>query len=178
MNLSFCTTASAEPLSATALRRWLRNRWALLFSHPEDFASNAFESDRWLVHVEEALRHCNVAAVALATRDDDCQRSWVIDAGGCSADLELARTGQSQDRCVAIVDPSLRVHRTFTYSALDRAPSPIDLAGIASTLRATHVIVKQRSRLRLIAAASALALGALAAPTLMRMMAGCNAKAM
>ena len=61
-------------LAAPALRRWLHGRWALLFSHPDDFAAYGFESDRWLVHVQEAFAATDIRPLALAGRHET---GWV-----------------------------------------------------------------------------------------------------
>lgn len=53
--LKYDLSAPDSPLPAAALRRWLSGRWALLFSHANDYAAYGFESDRWLVHVQEAF---------------------------------------------------------------------------------------------------------------------------
>jgi hypothetical protein len=138
------------PLPAVALRRWLHGRWALLFSHPDDFAAYGFESDRWLVHVEEAFAATDIRPLALAGRHET---GWVTDVGGCTTSLaldEIQRYPVARDsreealrnaafepatRFVMTLDSALRLRRTFVYAKHDRLPSPMDLAVIAKGLR-------------------------------------------
>jgi len=77
--LKYQVTAADSPLTAAALRRWLHGRWALLFSHADDFASYGFESDRWLVHVQEAFAAADVRPLALADRQE---AGWTDVGGG------------------------------------------------------------------------------------------------
>jgi alkyl hydroperoxide reductase subunit AhpC len=143
-------TVAEGPLSAIALRRWLHGRWALLFSHPDDFAAYGFEADRWLVHVEEAFAATDIRPLALA---GDHEASWVREVGGCTTSLaldEIQRYPVARDsreealrnvafepatRFVMTLDSSLRLRRTFVYTSADRLPSPMDLAVIAKGLR-------------------------------------------
>ena len=135
---------------AVALRRWLHGRWALLFSHPDDFAAYGFESDRWLVHVEEAFAATDIRPLALAGRHET---GWVSAVSGCTTSLELdeiqrypvARESREEalrsaafepsSRFVMTLDAALRLRRTFVYTQQDRLPSPMDLAVIAKGLR-------------------------------------------
>jgi alkyl hydroperoxide reductase subunit AhpC len=137
-------------LPAVALRRWLHGRWALLFSHPDDFAAYGFESDRWLVHVQEAFAATDIRPLALA---GDHEAGWVTEVGGCSTSLaldEIQRYPVARDsreealriaafepatRFVMTLDAALRLRRTFVYSQSDRLPSPMDLAVLAKGLR-------------------------------------------
>jgi len=138
------------PLSAVALRRWLHGRWALLFSHPDDFAAYGFESDRWLVHVEEAFAATDIRPLAQAGRHET---GWVTAVGGYTTSLALdeiqrypvARASREEalrnaafepaTRFVMTLDSGLRLRRTFVYTQQDRLPSPMDLAVIAQGLR-------------------------------------------
>ena len=138
------------PLAAPALRRWLHGRWALLFSHPDDFAAYGFESDRWLVHVQEAFAATDIRPLALEGRHE---AGWVMEAGGCTTSLALdeiqrypvARDSREESlraaafdpaaRFVMTLDPALRLRRTFAYTQRDRLPSPMDLAVLAKGLR-------------------------------------------
>jgi hypothetical protein len=137
-------------LPAAALRRWLHGRWALLFSHPDDFAAYGFESDRWLVHVEEAFAATHIRPLALAGRHET---GWVTAVGGFTTSLALdeiqrypvARDSreealrsaafESANRFVMTLDAALRLRRTFVYTQQDRLPSPMDLAVLAQGLR-------------------------------------------
>jgi hypothetical protein len=138
------------PLAAAALRRWLHGRWALLFSHPDDFAAYGFESDRWLVHVQEAFAATDIRPLALAGRHE---AGWVTEAGGCTTSLALdeiqrypvARDSREETlraaafdaaaRFVMTLDAGLRLRRTFVYTQRDRLPSPMDLAVLAKRVR-------------------------------------------
>ena len=126
-------TVPEVPLPAAALRRWLQGRWALLFSHADDFATYGFESDRWLVHVQEAFAAADVRPLALADRQE---ASWVTEVGGCTTTLALDRS----TRFVMTLDTALRPRRTFVYTRGDRLPSPMDLAALAREARDSSVI--------------------------------------
>ena len=148
--LKYDVSAPDSPLSAAALRRWLHGRWALLFSHADDFAAYGFESDRWLVHVEEAFAAADVRPLALAYRQE---AGWVTEVGGCTTTLaldEIQRYPVVRDsreealRCAAFdpaarfvmtLDAGLRLRRTFVYQQRDRLPSPMDLAVLAREVR-------------------------------------------
>ncbi|HKS56260.1 MAG TPA: hypothetical protein VJS12_13300 [Steroidobacteraceae bacterium] len=150
-DVTFADATVAEgPMSATALRRWLHGRWALLFSHPDDFAAYGFESDRWLVHVGEAFAATDILPLALAGRHET---GWVTDVGGCTNALlldEIQRYPVARDsreemlrnaafeptsRFVMTLDAALRLRRTFVYTKQDLLPSPMDLAVLAKGLR-------------------------------------------
>jgi hypothetical protein len=148
--LKYDPTVAEAPLPAVALRRWLHGRWALLFSHPDDFAAYGFESDRWLVHVEEAFAATDIRPLALARRHET---GWVTAVGGCTTALGLdeiqrypvardsreealrAAAFESSTRFVMTLDAALRLRRTFVYTQQDRLPSPMDLAVLAKSLR-------------------------------------------
>ena len=107
--LKYDESAHASPLPAAALRRWLHGRWALLFSHPDDFAAYGFESDRWLVHVQEAFAAADIRPLALADRQE---AGWVTEVGGCTTTLAV----DEQARFVMTLDAALRPRRTFVYN--------------------------------------------------------------
>jgi hypothetical protein len=148
--LKYDVTAPASPLAAPALRRWLHGRWALLFSHADDFAAYGFESDRWLVHVQEAFAAADVRPLALA---DSQEAGWVTEVGGCTTSLALdeiqrypvvrdsreeqLRTAafDGSTRFVMTLDAGLRLRRTFIYTQRDRLPSPMDLAALTREVR-------------------------------------------
>ena len=148
--LKYEVGAPQAPLPAVALRRWLHGRWALLFSHPDDFAAYGFESDRWLVHVEEAFIATGIRPLTWAGRHE---AGWVMQVGGCTTSLaldEIQRYPVVRDsreealrsaafapgaRFVLTLDAALRLRRTFVYTSKDRLPSPMDLAALAQELR-------------------------------------------
>jgi hypothetical protein len=148
--LKYDVSAPGSPLAAPALRRWLHGRWALLFSHADDFASYGFESDRWLVHVQEEFAAADVRPLALADRQE---AGWVTEVGGCTTTLALdeiqrypvARDSREEQlrsaafdqsaRFVMTLDTGLRLRRTFVYTQRDRLPSPMDLAALAREVR-------------------------------------------
>ena len=148
--LKYDASAPDLRLPAAALRRWLHGRWALLFSHADDFAAYGFESDRWLVHVHEAFAAADVRPLALADRQE---AGWVTEVGGCTTTLALdeiqrypvARDSREETLRIAAFDPAarfvmtldagLRLRRTFVYTQQDRLASPMDLAVLAKGLR-------------------------------------------
>ena len=148
--LKFDVSAPDSPLPAAALRRWLHGRWALLFSHADDFAAYGFESDRWLVHVQEAFAAADIRPLALADRQE---AGWVTEVGGCTTTVALdeiqrypvARDSREEElrsaifdgstRFVMTLDTGLRLRRTFIYTQRDRLPSPMDLAALAREVR-------------------------------------------
>jgi hypothetical protein len=143
-------TAPRGSLPAIALRRWLHGRWALLFSHPDDFAAYGFESDRWLVHVQEAFAATDIRPLARAGHHET---GWVTEVGGCTTSLALdeiqrypvargsreetlrSAAFQPSARFVMTLDATLRLRRTFVYSQQACLPSPMDLAVLAKSVR-------------------------------------------
>jgi hypothetical protein len=127
------------------LRRWLRGRWALLFSHPDDFANYGFEADRWVDQVKEALDADSIAALAVSTRVAGDHAGWITAVGGCfigertfdsilhqCSGAEFASGYRSSGRrFVLVLDEGLQLRRTFLYSGTARLPSPIGLASWA-----------------------------------------------
>lgn len=127
------------------LSRWLAGRWALLFSHPRDFATHGFEADRWLVCLRDTFNSLRLRAIAVGYGDAS---SWVTQIGGLFLptyevedlvpplqDQACAKTGQSEpEHFVTILDNSVRARRTFLYRADSQAPSVIELAQTAGRL--------------------------------------------
>lgn len=143
-----CDTAS--------LRAWLAGRWAILFSHPDDFAQEQLETDRWLSILSRSFDGRGVAPVALARTGLDPEQGWLgrlaaLDYWSAAIlALEPPRPGTVADlaasalrahiacygpRFALIVDSNLRCRRALSYRLPDELPSPLDLIGWAVTLR-------------------------------------------
>ncbi len=128
--LKYDVSAPDSPLPAAAVRRWLHGRWALLFSHPDDFASYGFESDRWLVHVQEAFAAADIRPLALAGPHE---AGWVTEVGGCTTTLALdeiqrypvARDSREEALRCAAFGPDARF--VMTLDAVTAAASHVRL---------------------------------------------------
>lgn len=129
--------------SLDQLRDWLAGRGALLFSHPEDFASYGFEADRWIVYLQEAFDRLRLRAMAIGHDDGS---GWISQLGGrFIASYEVgdlvpqlrggafAKTAASE-HFVTILDSSGRARRTFVYQPGGQVPSIIELAHTAAQL--------------------------------------------
>lgn len=145
--------AANQLYDAISLRAWLAGRWAILFSHPNDFAPERLEMDRWLNIVSRSFEERGIVAVATARAGHEPGQGWLAELGhesaaaltldpprpGALADLsagalraEIARHGP---RCALIVDSHLRCRRALSYRPMDELPSPLELIGWAVTLR-------------------------------------------
>lgn len=141
---------------AASLRAWLAGRWAILFSHPDDFAQEQLEMDRWLSIVSRSFAERDVAAVTLARPGHEPEQGWLgrlAELGhepaaaltldtlqpGALADLGAgalrAQVTRHGPRCALIVDSHLRCRRALGYRLVDQLPSPLELIGWAVTLR-------------------------------------------
>src|SRR5215469_5218174 len=120
--------SARQVCGAASLRAWLADRWAILFSRPDDFAQEHLEMDRWLSVLSRSFRARGVVPMALARNGSDAGQGWLgrlagldreaaavltLDAPlGTVADLaagalraEIARGGP---RFALILDSSLR----------------------------------------------------------------------
>jgi alkyl hydroperoxide reductase subunit AhpC len=148
--------AEDEPVT---LRAWLREDWAILFSHPGDFVRCELEMDRWLAVVQRAFAGCRIRPLALASSRQGAEEGWVTQVSGDSrvvvleppfvvneraGDLRAAALHQGIGglvgrRFVMVIDSTLASRRTFTYGGLSDVPSPLELLGWADATRTRHV---------------------------------------
>jgi len=145
---------------SVSLRAWLREGWAVLFSHPLDFVRCDFEMDRWLAVIQGAFNGTRVRPLALAANGTVAAASWIAAVSGDSrrvvlcapaasprardlpaARLHTAIASLTAERFVMVVDESLGRRRTFLYDALDQVPSPLELLGWADAARARQATV-------------------------------------
>jgi hypothetical protein len=148
------THQSHGSLPQLLLKSWLRGRWALLFSHPDDFASYGFEADRWLEQVRAAFDAESIAALAISGRPAGDDTGWIATIGGrcishrtfggiashagwrqCSEDEFQLAEGSFDQHFVMVLDAELKLRRTFLYSPTDQVPSPMSLASAAAVCR-------------------------------------------
>lgn len=139
-----------------SLRAWLAGRWAILFSHPEDFAQEQLEMDRWISILSQGFRARGVAAVALLRAGRDPEEGWLgrlaalnrdcaatlsldppqpaalADLAAGALRVDIARSGR---RFAMIIDSAVRCRRTLRYRLPGELPSPLDLIGWAVAQR-------------------------------------------
>lgn len=133
------------------LRDWLCDRWALLFSHPGDFADYGFEADRWLVYLQDTFASLQLRTIGVGYGDES---SWLAQLGGRFLpgyevdDLVPQLRGRKQnarEHFVVILDGEARARRTFLYQPGSDTPSIIGLAQMAARLceRASSTSVRR-----------------------------------
>lgn len=151
--LEVCTKRVSGGIS---LRTWLADRWAILFSHPEDFAQEQLEMDRWICIVSHSFSAHDIAPLALLRAGYDAKVGWLARLAALSHDraallslesrepdtvsdlaasplrADIARSGP---RFAMIIDSNLRSRRTLSYRLPGELPSPLDLLGWAAGLR-------------------------------------------
>ncbi|MFL6601905.1 MAG: hypothetical protein ACJ8R9_11325 [Steroidobacteraceae bacterium] len=136
------------------LQEWVRAHWAILFSHPQDFAPHDLEVDRWLVIMRQAFSGRRVRPLALPASTAESDRGWVAMVNGDSNTVifgerparELLVEIQARALCeritspahrfAMIIDGSLSARRTFVYDAPFDLPSPLTFLGWIDALRA------------------------------------------
>lgn len=134
-----------------ALREWLSGDWALVFSHPADFAPQDFEGDRWLAVAANALANSRIRLLGLVRGAHEGQ--WLAELDGRGGALRLAPAARrppvisllqhviasalasTSGRCVLVLDGELRVRRTYVYGGAAACRSLFDLIAIASDAR-------------------------------------------
>ena len=142
--------------SSVSLREWLDGRWAILFSHPDDFIRCGLELDRWLDIVGNAFRQARILPLALSRRTCPIDQGWVSQLSGddCCVSLHQRMNGQSlldfhscrlracierlDQRFAMIIDPAPCQQRTLLYGAAEEPPSPLDLLRLACRLRSAE----------------------------------------
>jgi alkyl hydroperoxide reductase subunit AhpC len=145
-------------LTSPSLRTWLREAWAILFSHPDDFVRCDLEMDRWLVVARRAFAERDVRPIALASPKLDPNRNWVTQVSGDDRTVLLEDPARqhfgpvdlqtpvlreeierSDRRFVMIIDSALRKQKMFTYDTPANLPSPLEFLGWAEALRSKQV---------------------------------------
>src|SRR5262249_37842176 len=111
----------------------MRGRWAVIFSHPEDFLPCGFEVDRWKTMMARALSSGEVRLLTLASSSgSNWGRDWISavthdERHVLSCDSQLRRffdatRASSGDRFVTIIDDTLSPRRTFVYEHTTNLP--------------------------------------------------------
>jgi alkyl hydroperoxide reductase subunit AhpC len=132
-----------------SLADWLAADWALVFSHPRDFAHEGFESDRWLRIVRDAFRERGLRAVGLAAAHHEVDPGWIGEVSADDTVLALPAAWQSvqagmlreqleslDGHFVLVVDAQFHVHGVLRYvHSYMNTLSPLDLLEAVDDLR-------------------------------------------
>jgi alkyl hydroperoxide reductase subunit AhpC len=147
--------------ASISLREWLDGRWAILFSHPDDFIHCELELDRWLDIVGNAFRHARIRPLALSRSTCPIDQGWVSQLSGddCSVSLHERMNGRTlldfhsyrlraclegiDQRFAMIIDPAPRQRRTLIYGAAEKPASPLDLLRLACRIRSAEAHASQ-----------------------------------
>lgn len=141
--------ASSPWSTLQSLGEWLADDWALLFSHPRDFAHEGFERDRWLRIVRDAYRERGLRPVALAVASHEVSAGWIDDVtaevsaltlpaafDSVAAGLLRDHIGSLQGRFVLVIDAQLHVQGVLRYvHSYMQTLSPLDLLEAVDDLR-------------------------------------------
>lgn len=154
----------ADPVcggSNISLRKWLDGRWAILFSHPDDFVRCDLEFDRWLGITGEAFAEARIRPLTLPRSSYPIDRGWISQlTGGAAVSLHDRLHGRDpidfhacwlQDaitsvraRFAMIIDETLRPRSTHTYGVAEPPPSPLDFVRLACRLREDEEVSRVR----------------------------------
>jgi hypothetical protein len=133
-----------------SLRTWLAGRWAIVFSHPDDFAQEQWEMDRWISVLSRSLSGHDVAAIALARTAHDSRENVLGQLAALGGEFAAVLTleprpsasaplsadiASSGPRFAMIIDADPRCRRVLSYRLPAELPSPLDLIGWAVALR-------------------------------------------
>lgn len=151
-----------EPPSHTpvfALHDWLQGHWAMLFSHPDDFAPHASTPHGFMACLADEFRRARTKPLALIQRlQQSVPTSWlhhatsdrslivvrhapaaqVVDFAARVLELKIAQLTQP---FVLILDHAGRCRSTISYRPrrIDRLRTVQDLLGVAAALRGGDV---------------------------------------
>jgi len=150
-------------MTSPSLRAWLRDGWAILFSHPDDFVTYDLEMDRWLVITRRAFAERRIQPIALASPAHDPEHGWVTQVSGDNRSVLLEDPAQQHfgpvdlqtpvlreaierpgQRFAMIIDNTLRIQKVLAYTVLSSLPSPLELLGWADALRAKQTALTPR----------------------------------
>jgi alkyl hydroperoxide reductase subunit AhpC len=155
--LSAAHSDHTADLPTPSLGSWLGDNWALLFSHPGDFVSCELEMDRWLSVLQRTFATARIKALQLLSIPGQAlEGGWISEVSGDTTLVSLSDVREAKSnacdlqvyalreaicalgrrRFAMIVDDSLRIRRTYTYSALAEVPSPLEFVGWAAAARA------------------------------------------
>jgi alkyl hydroperoxide reductase subunit AhpC len=74
--------SAAAGTQTVSLRAWLREGWAVLFSHPNDFVRCELEMDRWLDVIQRAFAGKRMRPLALASGAAGVVGGWIAEVSG------------------------------------------------------------------------------------------------
>jgi alkyl hydroperoxide reductase subunit AhpC len=136
-------TSSAATTRKARLREWLGGQWAVLFSHPEDFAPHPTTPEGFITLLADDFAACGAKPISLDDgRGEESTPSWLDFAGAdttnvvLNSDVESAHVvdlaertlsmklerlaSHSASRFVIVLDEKARCRTTITYN-----PTPV-----------------------------------------------------